>query len=355
MKKEIIALAALSVDLNGVVPTEIQLTPAGLFKAKDGRPVGLSGWILENENAQSIIQIADSQTDAFVVDYEHQTLYAKQNGQPAPAAGWFKTIKYREGLGLFATNVEWTNTAALAIQNKEYRYISPVLSYEPKTGVVTKIHMAALTNNPALDSMKDLCALATDYFLQPTEALSMDLDELLERLRYLFNLPTLSTIEDVKTELDKLKTLLDATPTETAAASSIFTLLEKPAMTEAVETPVTVDLSTHVPVAAVHELQKELAALNAKINQNAVDDLVKVGLSDGRITPALIDWAKALPHEALSAFLDKATPVAALSGTQTGGNEPSGEPSQTLTTEEIAVCSAMGLTHDQFISTKEAK
>jgi phage I-like protein len=225
---------------------------------------------------------------------------------------------------LFAIDVKWTEKATQLIQDKEYRYISPVFSYDLKTGVVDEILMAGLVNNPALDGMKDLASLATQYFSKTTqtEALSMDLDELLERLRYLFNLPTLATVEEIKAQMDKLRTLMDATPTETAAASSMITILESKTMPEP-KTEV-VDLSTHVPVAAVHELQKELAALNAKINQNAVDDLVKVGLSDGRITPALSDWAKGLPHEALSAFLDKATPVAALSGTQTGGNAPEG-------------------------------
>lgn len=124
---------------SGAVPAEIQLTPDGLFRAKDGRPAALSGWLINAEIAQSVIQLADSQADAFVIDYEHQTLYAKQNGCPAPAAGWFKQIEYREGLGLFATNVEWTDSAVLAIQAKEYRYISPVLQFNQKTGEVTKI------------------------------------------------------------------------------------------------------------------------------------------------------------------------------------------------------------------------
>ncbi|MEI6745543.1 MAG: phage protease [Methylococcaceae bacterium] len=320
MKKELITLAACSTDLGGTVPTEIQLTPAGIFKAKDGRPVGLNGWILNNENAQAVVQLANSQADAFVIDYEHQTLYAKQNGQPAPAAGWFSDLQYREGLGLFATKIEWTETAALAIQAKEYRYISPVLQFNPKTGEVIKVLMAALTNNPALDSMKDLCALATDYF---------------------------STQQDSKMEeIDKLKARIAELETQLAEAKKTAAC--------AVEVP-TVDLSQHVPVAAVLELQQEIAALNSRINQNAVDDLVKVGLSDGRITPALSDWAKSLSHEALSAFLDKATPIAALSGTQTGGTPPAGEPEPELTPEEIAVCSAMGIAHDQFIATKGAK
>lgn len=351
MKNEKIAISALSIDLAGSVPTEIQLTPAGLFKAKDGRPAGLSGWVLDAQNAQNVVQLANTQSDAFVIDYEHQTLYAKQNGMPAPAAGWFKNLQYREGLGLFATQVEWTDSAALAIQNKEYRYISPVLSFNQKTGAITKIHMAALTNNPALDAMKDLCVLAADYFSQPIEDLSVDLDELLERLRYLFNLPTLATAEEIKVQMDKAKSLIDASKTETAAASSILDLIAKKDSQIAALSSQTPDSTQFVPLNAFTDLQKENAALNSKINQNAIDDLVKVGLSDGRITPALTDWAKAQPIEALSAFLEKATPIAGLSGTQTGGKTPE-EDKTALTPEEIAVCSAMGLAHDQFIATK---
>lgn len=346
------ALAACVTDLGGKVPTEIQLTPAGTFKAKDGRPAGLSGWIVENENAQAVVQLANAQSDAFVIDYEHQTLYAKQNGMPAPAAGWFKNLQYREGLGLFATQVEWTDSAALAIQSKEYRYISPVIAYDPKTGAVTKVLMAAVTNNPALDGLSDLTALAANYFSQTTEVLSMDLDELLERLRYLFNLPTLATAEEIKVQMDKAKSLMDAASTETAAASSIFDLIAKKDGQIAALSTKTPDPTQFVPVTAFQDLQKKFAALSEKINQNAVDDLVKVGLSDGRITPPLTDWAKGLSHAALSAFLDKATPIAGLSGTQTGGKIPEDGEKSPLTSEEIAVCSAMGLTHEQFIATK---
>jgi phage I-like protein len=353
MKKENIAIAACTTDLGGQVPTEIQLTPDGIFKAKDGRPAALSGWVINNENAQAVVQLANSQADAFVVDYEHQTLYAKQNGMPAPAAGWFSNLEYREGLGLFATEVEWTQTAALAIQNKEYRYISPVLSFEPKTGVITKIHMAALTNNPALDSMKDLCALAADYFQQPTEDLSVDLDELLERLRYLFKLPTLATVEEIKAQMDKVKSLMDAASTETAAASSIITILELKTMPETKAE--TVDLSTHVPVEAVLELQKEIAALNTRINQNAVDDLVKVGLEKGQVLSSMVNYWKGQSIESLSLYLKEAPENMALTQTQTGGKPPADETKPELLPEEIAVCSAMGLTHDQFIATKGAK
>ena len=54
MKNETIAIAALTTDLAGSAPTEIQLTPDGLFRAKDGRPAALSGWLINAEIAQSI-------------------------------------------------------------------------------------------------------------------------------------------------------------------------------------------------------------------------------------------------------------------------------------------------------------
>lgn len=348
------AIAACLTDLSGHVPSEIQLTLAGTFKARDGRPEGIDGWVMAADNAALLIEKANAQQDRFIIDYDHQTLRAQENGKPAPAAGSFKVLEWREGAGLFATDVQWTPAATQYIQNQEYRYISPVFLYNPKTGVIEKIIMAALVNNPALDGMKDLAALAQNYFSPTTkiEALSMDLDELLERLRYLFNLPTLATAEEIKVQMDKAKSLIDAASTETAAASSILDLLKARDSEIAALSGQYADSAQFVPAKAFQDLQKKFAALSEKINQNAVDDLVKVGLSDGRITPALSDWAKGLSHAALSAFLDKATPIAGLSNTQTGGNAPEGEQKPELTPEEVAVCSAMGLTHEQFIETK---
>lgn len=347
------AIAACLTDLGGNAPTEIQLTPAGTFKARDGRPADIDGWVMTAENAALIIEKANARQTPFVVDYDHRTLYVQEKGGKAPAAGWFKTLEWREGVGLFAVSVEWTDEAAQEIKDKKYRFISPVFSYDPKTGVVNGILMAALVNNPALDGMRDLASLAMQCFSHPTkiEALSMDLDELLSRLRYLFNLPTLATAEEITAQLDRAKEIVTSSQTETAAASSILDLIAKKDSQIAALSSQTPDSTQFVPINAFTDLQKELAALNSKINQNAIDDLVKVGLSDGRITPALADWAKEQPIEALSAFLEKATPIAGLSGTQTGGNPPK-EDKATLTPEEIAVCSAMGLAHDQFIATK---
>ncbi|MCW5597794.1 MAG: hypothetical protein KIT59_01570 [Nitrosomonas sp.] len=133
-----------------------------------------------------------------MVDYEHQTLLAAQNGQPAPAAGWFGKLAWRES-GLFAVDVEWTGRASQMIEGGECRYISPVFAYDKKTGKVKRLLHAALTNNPALDGMDAVAA--SQYQLLNTEKLSMN--ELLEQLRWLLNMPVTATVDEVVTELRK--------------------------------------------------------------------------------------------------------------------------------------------------------
>ncbi len=91
---------------------EIQLLPAGEFAARDGRPGKGGKWKIDAAIAAALIALAEARTTPFVLDYEHQTLHAERNGQPAPAAGWFKTLEWREGKGLYATDVQWTERAA---------------------------------------------------------------------------------------------------------------------------------------------------------------------------------------------------------------------------------------------------
>ncbi len=136
----------------------IRLIPAGVFRAGDGRPAGLTGWQLTPGNAAAIIQAAASLANDFVLDYDHQTLQAAKNGQPAPAAGWFKRLEWRDGEGLFAVDVRWTERAAAMIAAREYRYISPVFTFDAKNGDITGLVSAAITNTPALDGLTDIAA-----------------------------------------------------------------------------------------------------------------------------------------------------------------------------------------------------
>jgi phage I-like protein len=107
-----------------------------------------------------------------------------------------------------------------------------------------------------------------------------------------------------------------------------------------------------VPVSVMTAVQNELAALKAGLTTDKVNQLVTVGLSTGRLLPAQKDWAMSLGNSdiaALSTYLDTVQPIAALSGTQTGGHAPEGKP-KTLTADELAVCKNMGITEAQFLA-----
>lgn len=146
---------------------EFRLIPAGTFRAIDGRPYGLDGWHLYRDAALRIIRMAADRASDYVIDYEHQTLSVAKNGQAAPAAGWFKRLEWREGDGLFVTDARWTERAKAMIQVKEYRFISPVFTYDI-TGRVLDVLHAALTNNPALDGLTELAATRRLFNVTPT-------------------------------------------------------------------------------------------------------------------------------------------------------------------------------------------
>lgn len=150
------SIAALTARLR-TPSTDIQLFPAGVFRARDGRPAGIAGWRMDAPSAHELIALAAQRQTPFVIDYEHQTLYAETSGNPAPAAGWFERLEWREGDGLYAVDVEWTTRATAMIEGDEYRYLSPVFKFD-KNGNVTELLMVAVTNNPAIDGIADVAA-----------------------------------------------------------------------------------------------------------------------------------------------------------------------------------------------------
>lgn len=136
----------------------LRVMPAGHFRAYDGRPGNAPSWFIDRAGADAIVAALNARQKPFVIDYEHQTLNKISNGQPAPAAGWFDGVEWREGDGLYITGVKWIAKASAMIASGEYRYLSPVFPYEPGTGTVHGLHSVALTNDPALVGLSDLAA-----------------------------------------------------------------------------------------------------------------------------------------------------------------------------------------------------
>ncbi|MBF0178095.1 MAG: hypothetical protein HQL63_14805 [Magnetococcales bacterium] len=160
MNAHILSIASCATSLSP--GQDIRLFPSGSFSAVDGRPGALEGtkitaWKIDAQTAARVIADFQGKARDLVIDYEHQSMYAVDNGLPAPAAGWIKNLLWQEGTGLLA-RVEWTARAAEMIRSGEYRYISPTFSFDPKTGAVTALLNAALTNNPALPGLGEVLA-----------------------------------------------------------------------------------------------------------------------------------------------------------------------------------------------------
>ncbi len=338
----------------------LQLTPAQDFTPSDGRPMDVPAWRINAAIASQVISRFNA-AQPPVIDYEHQTLYKETNGQPAPAAGWIHGLRWVEGSGLYA-EVELTARALQAIASGEYRYFSPVFLYAPDTGEVLQITMGALTNNPAIHGMQALNAMqaaaSAQFSVPQTHPTEEPMNPTLKALLAALGMPETTTEQAALTAVQTHMAIADAARTALALkAEDGATAVTAACSALVAKTP---DPAKYVPVDALTQLQGQLAALTAQQQADQVDKLIQPALADGRLLPAMEPWARDLGKTnmaALTTFLQTAQPVAALSGTQTGGKPPAGTQAtgaHGLSQDELAACSAMGLSPEDFAKTKAA-
>lgn len=272
------------------------------------------------------------------------------------------------GQGLFA-RVAWTDAARGHIRADEYRYISPLFTFDLATGAVLELVNAALTNNPALDGLAAVAAARQSVATTPeqtqTEAL---MDELLKRLRFLLNLPVSASAEDVTAQLDKLKGQVTSAGEAAASVDLLAILAGKDAaladLTAQLDKP---DPARFAPAEAVAALTQENAALKASLAaaqvQTGTAELaadIKAAVADGRVHKTLEGWLTDLAATApdtARAYQDKAVPVAALTTMQTTTVTPpsAGTTTAALTAEEKEAAKLLGIPEDLYVTAKEAK
>lgn len=357
-----VALAACSYSLGAPDADNtiwLQVTPAGHFKPADGREIKVPSWHINQAIATKVIERFHATKNKRVVDYEHQTLRKEENGQPAPAAGWYTDLQWREGEGLFA-QVQLTARAAQYIANGEYQYFSPVFLYHPTTGDVLDVQMGALTNAPAIDGMQELSLRAAASFgCFDDSSEENPVNPLLLALLAALGLPENTTEEQAVAALSahttNLRKLLGLDEGEVFAPALVAACTGLKA-----KAAISVDPAKFVPVTVVDGLKADLAALTARLgerDQKDLEGLIGAALEDGRLHKSMEDWARDLgksDRASLTAYLDKAVPIAVLTRSQTEGKSPVADDKTGLTQEELAVCSAMGLTAEQFKAAKEA-
>lgn len=122
-------------------PEYIRVLPLGYISSEKG------DFLVDSESFRMMKEHMEHRAVDIVIDYEHQTLRDMQ----APAGGWIKELVLKSD-GIFA-KVEWTKRAKDYLQNREYRYLSPVVMVRKKDHKASQIHSVALTNTPAINGM----------------------------------------------------------------------------------------------------------------------------------------------------------------------------------------------------------
>lgn len=316
---------------------ELQLFPDGEFAPRDGR-LGPNGrWLMSAAIAAKLMADAAERQTPYVIDYEHQTQAAEHNGLPAPAAGFFSQLEYRQGAGLFAVGIDWTDKARAMIESGEYRYCSPVFyDFSTDTPDVYGIHTlicAALTNLPALDGMAQAARTKpeTKMSLQATT---------ITALLAAFGLPDTATDADVTAAISKAGEGWDGAEPVTARLQAARA---KIADLEALVT--SPDPAKFVPVETMTQMQQQIATLQQAADARAKADheaTVEQSLTEGRIVPAQKPWALSLSPESLSEFLKTTTPTA---GQQRQSQQAKANDDKPVLTDAMR---ALGITEEQL-------
>lgn len=295
----------------------VQLLPAGSFTAIDGRgPYTTGSKVAMQEIVSRTLDFQGGRQ--LAIDYDHQSIFGAKDGVGgrAPAAGWIEELQVRDS-GIWA-KVKWTEAAASAIRAGEYKYISPVILHT-KAGKVLALRMASLVNTPAFD----MSAVAASALLNKGNSDMEQLDGLKKLLG-------LDEAADIVAIMAKVQELL-----ETSANSA------------------TPDPAQFVPIGDFQKVLNEANKLRQGITTAEAEMLVSGHIASGHLPPALKDWAVSActsNKQVFDEFMAGVAPSVVRIVTPQLGNRrlPEKSANGNLTEQEVAVCSALGLTTEEF-------
>lgn len=328
-------IAALVIDLAASTDgypdgCNAHITPDGAFRSDDGRPASMTGgqlldWLMSAEIAAALISRLESSGKPILYDYEHNSMWGDSR-----AAGWIVKLVYVTGRGLFG-RVEWTPDAAEEIAKKVYRYSSPLFMFDPTTGAVTELLSVALTNNPALGDLG-----AVDLVRRAALA-ALPIGALANQFLTAGGIPGTNQPGDTMNP----EQLAALTAERDGLKSTVVALT---AERDGLQTQVASLTSERDKLVAL----QAAAALAAEQAEHA--ELLTAALTDGRLVPAQKAWAEKQTLAGLTEFLTATSPLP-IAGLQS--ERPDGVGGHGLTADELAMCSKMNVTPEQFIAAKK--
>ncbi|MFB2712251.1 phage protease [Aeromonas veronii] len=372
-------LAVLDAKLTPQGDGWYQLLPVGPFRARDGRPFDVASghWQLDGQIAAALIARAKALGQDILIDYDHQTLKTDQNGQPAPAAGWYNSdeIEWREGQGLFI-KPRWTERAAALVAAKEYRFLSAVFPYDAQ-GRPLELRMTAITNDPGVVGMQALAALSalpasslistqpgqlatSSHVAQQEKSMNEHLIALLGKLGIQPGADGQFTAEQgtaALAALDTLQASAKKTPELEAALSAEKASLAALKATVSTKQGGQIDLAKYVPVETYNALVTEVATLSAKVETTDAATLIKEARTQGKVVAAEEEYLTAYAAQkgvaALKALLEPRPAIAALAASQTTQvTLPDRAENAVLSADDKYAADQLGISYEEFAKAK---
>ncbi|WP_333563165.1 phage protease [Aeromonas sp. Y318-3] len=370
-------LAVLDAQLTPQGDGWYQLLPVGPFKARDGRPFDVASghWQLDGQIAAALIARAKALGQDILIDYDHQTLKTDQNGQPAPAAGWYNSdeIAWREGQGLFI-KPRWTERAAALVAAKEYRFLSAVFPYDAQ-GRPLELRMTAITNDPGVVGMQALAALSalpassstqpgllatSSHVAQQEKSMNEHLIALLGKLGIQPGADGQFTAEQgtaALAALDTLQASAKKAPELEAALTAEKVSLAALKATVSTGQGGQIDLAKYVPVETYNALVTEVATLSAKVETTDAATLIKDARTQGKVVAAEEEYLTAYAAQkgvaALKALLEPRPAIAALAASQTTQlTLPDRAENAVLSADDKYAADQLGISYEEFAKAK---
>lgn len=335
--KGFLTLKSGEVEISGA-PEIISVLPLGHVTSAKG------DFNVDEESLAAMkAQIAQRGVD-LVIDYEHQTL----TGEQAPAAGWVKELFLDDGK--IKARVEWTPRAKEYLENREYRYHSPVITVRKSDNKAMGLHSIALTNTPAVEHMEAIVN-STNF-----EGGTGKMNEFLKQLAALLGLGEDATEEQVAEALKACvaenKSLKEnAQPgkqppeeEKVVANKEVCELLGLKAGAATADVTAAIMSLKGGNIGGVN-LVEQVKSLEAKLADRDAEEAVELALKQGKITPAQRDWAKSYALKSPGDFQDfvaKAPQVVPM-GEVGGGGSVAFKSSATPDDATLLVCKQLGI------------
>lgn len=327
-----------------------EILPGGpLVRGKDGRNYFLS-------DAQRLVNFLNDKTANeriadVPLDVNHAIDRKAWKGEHTPAHGWYKEFRINDA-GNVEGRLEPNDGGAWMIANKDYRYLSPAILYDPDTLEILDIEAVSLTNNPNFN----LRAL-NDAQEQPS---TVEEKPMFEKLRKLFGLEASATEDDVEARVKRalhdsevLAGLATDLGIEGEPTKEIFAkALHDRSQAAGSATP---SLADFVPrsdydalLGRVDKTEKAVHDRELADKTSRIKGLIAKALHDRKITPASVDYHKTSMAtesgiEAFEKFVGDSAPLLPEQMERAEHDTKGG-----LSASEQEVCSLLGVDQEQF-------